>query len=567
MAVEIGRRPLPALAVHPSFVRRVYGFGSVFGKTLRDSRWSILIVAAVLGIIILAGGATMAGTYGTPETRRELADMAATLPPVMRGFYGNPVRVDTLGGFISWHYGAYFALLAGLWSILALSSTLALEAKRGSLDFAVSTPMSRRKIALEKLGGHLVSVVIASTVIGVLAWVTGAFFGRLDGDSIAPDAALGFALGLGLKALIAGAVAFAMAPVLGRGAAAGLAGALMVAGYILNSYRTAIPAFEGPSNVLWFAWTRDFLPLAGQWDWPGLGLVALVTVVLLAIGVEAFARRDIGVTVAVRTPGMPRVLLGVGGPLARSFGETLPSAIWWGVGLGLLSFVMSASSTAFVDELNRSPGLTQAVRDMVPGIDMTTSAGFLQMVFIDLGLALVGLAAATFVAGWASDETSRSLRAPPHDAPHPSTLADRERPRRVRRHRRHSRARRCRARRRRRLDRRGSGGARGRPARAHRVWRRDGRHRLRGGRPHATVIRGSDRGRDRDRDRSPAGAGTRAAPAGLGQAARAERPHGPSARGVVGSGGDRRVRCAGNRRPGRRGVGPASAGRRLMPGG
>lgn len=406
MAVEIGRRPLPALAAHPSFARRVYGFGSVFGKTLRDSRWSILIAAAVLGIIILAGGSTMASSYGTPETRRELADMAATLPPVMRGFYGNPVRVDTLGGFISWHYGAYFALLAGLWSILALSSTLALEAKRGSLEFAVATAMSRRKIALEKLAGHLVAVVIASTLIGVLAWATGAFFGKLDGDSIAPDAAFGFAVGLGLKALVAGSVAFAIAPILGRGAAAGLAGALMVAGYVLNSYRTAVPAFEGPSNLVWFAWTRDFLPLAGQWAWAGLGLVALVTVVLLAIGVEAFARRDIGITIALRTPRLPRVLLGVGGPLARSFGETLPSAIWWGIGLGLLSFVMSASSTAFVDELNRSPGLTQAVRDMVPGIDMTTSAGFLQMVFIDLGLALVGLAAATFVASWVADETS-----------------------------------------------------------------------------------------------------------------------------------------------------------------
>ncbi len=405
MTAEIARRPAAAVSVHPSLVRRVYGFGSVFGKTLRDSRWSILVAAGVLGVIILAGGATMAGSYGTPETRRELADMAATLPPVMTGFYGNPVRVDTLGGFISWHYGAYFALLAGMWSILALSATLALEAKRGSLEFAAVTPMSRRKLALEKLAGHLAAVAIAMTVIGALAWATGAFFGKFPEDSIAPDAALGFALGLGLKALIAGSIAFAIAPILGR-AAAGLAGALMVAGYLLNSYRTAVPAFEGPSNLLWFAWTRDFLPLAGNWDWPGLGLVALITVVLLAVGIELFARRDIGVTVGIRTPRMPRILLGVGGPLGRAAGELLPNATWWGIGLGLLAFVMSASSQAFVDELNRSPGLTDAVRNLVPGIDMTTSAGFLQMVFIDLGLALVGLAAATFVAGWASDETS-----------------------------------------------------------------------------------------------------------------------------------------------------------------
>ena len=73
----------------------------------------------------------MASTYGTIETRQELALLSGTLPPVLRGLYGDPINVDTLGGFISWHYGAYFALLAGLWSILALSSTLAGEARRG----------------------------------------------------------------------------------------------------------------------------------------------------------------------------------------------------------------------------------------------------------------------------------------------------------------------------------------------------------------------------------------------------------------------------------------------------
>lgn len=409
MAAEITRRPAATPLVHPSIGGRVFGLGSVFGKTLRDSRWSILVAAGVLGVIVLAGGATMANSYGTPETRRELAEMAATLPPVMTGLVGEPVRVDTLGGFISWHYCAYFALLAGLWSILALSSTLALEAKRGSLEFVAASPMSRRRLAFEKVAAHVVAVAAAMMVVAGMAWAAGAFFGAMPGDEVAPDAAVGFALGLGLKALIAGAVAFALGSLLGRGAAAGAAGGLMVAGYVLNSYRTAVPAFEGPSSAFWFAWTRDFLPLAGQWDWHGLALVAVVTVILLIIGIEMFARRDIAVTLSLRTPRLPQPLLGIGGPVARSFGESLPNALWWGIGLGLLAFVLSASSTAFVDELSQSPGLTEAVRNLIPGIDLTTSAGFLQMVFIDLGLVLVGLAAATLVAGWASDETSGRL--------------------------------------------------------------------------------------------------------------------------------------------------------------
>ena len=148
------------------------------------------------------------------------------------------------------------------------------------------------------------------------------------------------------------------------------------------------------------------MPLAGGYDWTSLALVAIVTVVLFAVGIEVFARRDIGVTAAVRTPRLPRPLLGVRGPISRSFGELLPTAAWWGLGLGLYAFVMAVSSTAFIDELRRSPGVLEAFNSIVPGIDLATSAGFLQFVFIDMGLLLVGLAAATFVAGWSSDESS-----------------------------------------------------------------------------------------------------------------------------------------------------------------
>jgi len=409
MAVEIGRRPLPAVAPHVPLFRRLYGLGSVFGKTVRDSRLGLFTIAALLGGIILAGGATMASTYATLETRQELATLSATLPPVLRGLYGDPVNVDTLGGFISWHYGAYFALLAGLWSILALSSTLAGEARRGSLEFALATPLHRRVVAFEKVAGHVVALVVAMALIALATWVTGAGFAKMPGDEISPEAAVGFAVGLGAKALVAGSVAFALAGLVGRGAAAGLAGALMVAGYVLNSYRALVPAFDVPANLTWFSWTRDNLPLAGQADWSAVALVLVVSIGLLAIGVESFARRDVGVTSDIRTPGFPRALLGIRGPVSRSFGELLPSALAWGIGLGLYGFVMAVSSRVFSDELTNSPGLMEAVRNIVPGIDLTTTAGFLQMAFVDFGLVLAALAAATFVAGRSSDETAGRL--------------------------------------------------------------------------------------------------------------------------------------------------------------
>ncbi len=401
-------RPTRA-APHVPLRALLLGLGSVFGKTLRDSRAAILIVTGLLGVMVVAGGEVMATTYGAPATRLELAAMTRDIPPMLRGFYGNPVNVDTLGGFISWHYGAYFALIVGLWSILALSSTLAAEARRGCLDLAVATPRSRRAIALEKVAGHVAAVAIVVALVGVLAWATGAVFATTARDEVAPGAAVSFATGLGIRALVAGAVAFALAPLLGRGAAAGIAGAVMVGGYVVYGYRTVVPAFDSLAGLTWWSWTAGHLPLAGSVDWPGIGLTAAAAALLLVVGVEAFARRDVGVTVSIPSPALPAALLGVRGPLGRSVGDLLPSACWWALGLGIYGALMAAASGSLIDLLRSTPGLGEAFRTMIPGIDLTTSAGFLQLAFADLGFVLLGLAATTFVAGRWADETAGRL--------------------------------------------------------------------------------------------------------------------------------------------------------------
>ena len=409
MAVEIRGMPLSGSARPVPIHRRLYGLGSVFGKTLRDARLGVFVVAGLLGVMTLAGGITMSSTYGTAEARLELSAMSGDMPPMLRGMYGNPVNVDTLGGFISWHYGPYFALFAGFWSILAMSSLLAAEARRGSLDFALATPTSRRSIALQKVAGHVAAMGIAMAVLAAVAWLTGIVGASFPDDTISTAAAISFAVGIGVRALMAGSIAFALAPFFGRGAAAGMAGAVMLGGYVINSYRTVVPAFETLSSGTWFAWTAGHLPLAGQSDWAAVALTALASLVFVAIGVAGFVRRDVGVTISLPLPGLPRALLGVHGPLGRSFGDLLPTATAWGIGLGIYGVLMAAASRSLLDTLKGSPAMAEIFRTLIPGIDITTAAGFLQLAFADIGFLLIGLATATFIALRSSDETSGRL--------------------------------------------------------------------------------------------------------------------------------------------------------------
>ncbi len=109
----------------------------------------------------------------------------------------------------------------------------------------------------------------ASCVLVVFAAIAiaGSAFPVLPGDEISVLSAFAYAIWLGLLALVAGAIAFALGPFVGRGAAAGIAGVITFAGFILNGYQAAVPELAPFANLTWWGWTSDHIALAGQYDW------------------------------------------------------------------------------------------------------------------------------------------------------------------------------------------------------------------------------------------------------------------------------------------------------------
>jgi len=408
MTADAARTPLAVVSA-PSLRSRIYGLGSVYGKTLRDSRRAFLLATGLIVLLFVTGGAAIAAAFGTVETRQQAAGLASILPPIFQGLLGRPVGLSTLGGFIEWRYVVLFFILIPIWSILALSSTLAGEAARGSLELVATTGLARRRIGLEKLFAHLTAVALAMIVFAIAIWVTGQAFATLPGDEIPPEAAVGYAAVTALMILLPGSIAFAAAPFVGGGAAAGLAALVMLASYFVNGFRDSVPVFDALAPLSWFAWTFDHVPLAGLYDWPSLVLPAVLIVVLLAVGVVGFERRDLANTIHVPAPHLPRFLVGLRGPLGRSFGERIPAALAWGAGLGLYVLLISSGADSMADLFDRLPTIKAMLVAVYPNADFESVGGILQIAFLEFGLVVFGFAAATMVGGWASDESSGRL--------------------------------------------------------------------------------------------------------------------------------------------------------------
>jgi ABC-2 type transport system permease protein len=405
MAAGTGAPHIAAPIHGITFGSRIYGFGSIYGKTVRDSRLSFIIAAGLLGGMALVMGAGVSSLMPTPASRLEIDKLIGSIPASMVNLFGKPIGLGTLGGYFTWKYGAIFAMGTALWSIMALSGTLAGEASRGSLDMVAAAPFGKRRIALEKLAAHLTMLWLALATVALACVVSSRLFGDAAlGDTISPLSAIGFALWIGFIAMFFGGLAFALAPILGRSGSAGVASAVMVLLWLANGFDALAPlAIVSP-----FHWLAGHIALVGMYDWPALAFTGAMGVVLLAIGVEVFARRDLGVTAGLSMPGLPTLVLGVRGSTSRAFGEQLPRALSWGIGLGLMGAIIASFVGTMADQIGKDPNLSSTFAAIFKGYDLTSAGGWLQL-YAQLLLIAAGFGAATFVSKWASDEQDGRL--------------------------------------------------------------------------------------------------------------------------------------------------------------
>jgi putative exporter of polyketide antibiotics len=213
----------------------------------------------------------------------------------------------------------------------------------------------------------------------------------------------------GLMMLAVGGVSFATAPYLGRTRALGLGLVTLFASYLIYGYATLSPLIDALKPLSFFAWTAGHRPIAGVADWASIALLAGVDLVLLGIGVVAFVRRDLGSVANVGWLRLPTLPAGVAGPFSRQLADRAGVAIAWGIGIGLYGMLIAASARAFADSLGSLPQIVALIKAIYPGVDLAQPSGVLQLTFFGFGTFIFGLAGASFLAAWASDEGRRRL--------------------------------------------------------------------------------------------------------------------------------------------------------------
>jgi ABC-2 type transport system permease protein len=263
--------------------------GTVLWKSLRDMRRSVVWWS--LGLVGLV--AMMVAVYPTVRDNEELNELVESYPEALRAFiaFGGVVDYLSPAGYLG---SELFSFMIPLLFLVAAigngAGTIAGEEERGTLELLLSAPVTRARIAVEKLAALVAELAVLGLVLWLALWV-----GARAADMEIAATNLGAAtFAAALVALVYGTIAFLLGAATGRRALAiGVAAAAAVAAFLVNSLAALVDALEPLQRASPFYHYAASDPLREGVDVARMSLLAVIAVVAAGAGVVLLGRRDV----------------------------------------------------------------------------------------------------------------------------------------------------------------------------------------------------------------------------------------------------------------------------------
>ena len=262
------------------------GLRTIFARALREERgaligWTIGVVAFCL---------VMLSIFPSIHGNVNFSKLLDAYPEALRKMF--QVENYTTGpGYLRAEVFSFVApLLLTLFAVLWGSDLSAGEEERRTIDLLLANPVSRRRFVLEKWLALIVGTVILAVALEVALGVVGPLF-KLH---VAWSRLTAEVLGSWLFAIAFGTLALSLGAATGRrGLARGITTTLALASYLLSTLSNLVSWLRPVRNLSLWQHTLGVDPLGTGLHLDRIALVVAVTLLIGAIGLWAFDRRDL----------------------------------------------------------------------------------------------------------------------------------------------------------------------------------------------------------------------------------------------------------------------------------
>ncbi len=370
-----------------------------------------LVAQTVLGVIggVLNAVAFVQIAGTTPAERAAFAQQMAVLGAQLSYMLPLPVRIDTLGGYLEWRHFGNLGLVYGIWAAVSASGSGRGDEERGLVEQWLAAGVGRARYLITRV------IVFAAVAIVAIGMMQLAILMAAGGEPLSAVEMLAMGINLAATTLCCFGVGLVIAQlVTTRRDAAGIAAGVLIALFLVNGAgRTAdVGPIRWLSPFYLFERSRP-LTEAGLLDVAGIAALLGAACVLLALGVVAFARRDLGSTALPRIVRESRVSRSPSrDPLLRLpvLGPLRQQRVWiaaWLVGFVALSASLIGVTRSIVDSLTSSAVPFLRAYFERAGLDAYDS--FVGAIWLSPAMLLLSIYAITQVAGWSADDAEGRL--------------------------------------------------------------------------------------------------------------------------------------------------------------
>lgn len=264
---------------------------AITSRMLADRRRSLPMWA--VGMAALS--ALVAVAFPTIDDASALDESFAALPPSVQSMLGlqDGMGLTSPQGYLqSQFYANLFPIVLLVLGIGLGAWCVAGDERSGRLELTMANPVSRTRLAAERYAGMVVAVS-AITAVATATLVVLAPGVDLSPEISAQELALAGAGTLALV-LVHASLAFAVGATTGSpGSAIGVAAGVAAFGFVLQGLAQLSDVFETLQTVSPWHWFLDAGLLSGDGAAGAILLPAALSLLIAAVGVAAFRRRDL----------------------------------------------------------------------------------------------------------------------------------------------------------------------------------------------------------------------------------------------------------------------------------
>ncbi len=265
--------------------------GIIFKRTLYDHRRSIFWWS--FGMALLAFYVTI--VYPMISEFEQINELIEN--PIFAALLGDLGELDYTSpeGFLGIEFFSWAPLVLAVFAVTFGGNIVGGEEERGTLDLLLAAPIPRWQVIVEKSATFVVALVIIVAASGL---------GIILGVAITPDLAIdsmkiaGAALNMLPVILFMAALTLFLSTVLrARGQAGGIAAAIIVISYFLNSFADMADSgiLKTLKSVSFYSYYNPFSVLIDGIRWGNFALLLGLAVLLFGLALYFFQRRDIAV--------------------------------------------------------------------------------------------------------------------------------------------------------------------------------------------------------------------------------------------------------------------------------